>query len=99
METDADILCLTETWFDDSIPSHGFVPEGYRIIRKDRSNDFKQKYGRNKGGGIAVIYKAHFPWTKVKDRLFIAVKSFNFRFLIRNESIIVKFYTCSDVFK
>lgn len=68
METDADILCLTETWFDDSIPSHGFVPEGYRIIRKDRSNDFKQKYGRNKGGGIAVIYKAHLKIIK-KDYL------------------------------
>lgn len=52
-----DICCLTETWFDDSVPGDALVPAGYNIIRKDRSDNFKQKYCKNRGGGIAVLYK------------------------------------------
>jgi endonuclease/exonuclease/phosphatase (EEP) superfamily protein YafD len=54
-----DIVCITETWLDDSVPTQTCTPNGYNIIRKDRSEDFKQKYGRNKGGGVAVYYKEH----------------------------------------
>ena len=32
--------------------------EGYRIIRKDRTDNFKQKYGKANGGGIAILYKS-----------------------------------------
>ena len=52
-----DIICLTETWMDDSVTKNAYIPEGYKIIRKDRSESYKQKYGRNKGGGIAILYK------------------------------------------
>ena len=37
-EISPDIICLTETWFDDSVPSQAFVPENYSIIRKDRGS-------------------------------------------------------------
>ena len=36
------------------------IPNGYKIIRKDRTDEFKKKYGKNKdgkGGGVAVMYK------------------------------------------
>ena len=56
-DLDPDIITLSETWLGDHIPAQTCVPEGYKIIRKDRSEDFKQKYGRNRGGGVAVIYK------------------------------------------
>ena len=56
-ETDADIIVLTETWMDSSVPQQSCVPEGYCIIRKDRSENFKQKYGKLGGGGIAIIHK------------------------------------------
>jgi hypothetical protein len=52
-----DIICVTETWMDGSVPKQSFTPQGYRVIRKDRSDEFKQIYGKNKGGGIAVYYK------------------------------------------
>ena len=78
---DPDILCLTETWFDSSVPAEGFVPDGYKIIRKDRSEDFKQKYGKNKGGGIAIIYKSHlklerkdYMTDKIEEILWVQVK-------------------------
>ena len=77
-----DIICLTETWFDESIPSQAFVPENYCIIRKDRDETFKQKYGRNRGGGIAVLHKKHIkvekkPYLtdKVEEILWVQVKS------------------------
>lgn len=77
-----DIICLTETWFDESIPSHAFVPENYCIIRKDRDETFKQKYGRNRGGGIAILHKKHIkvekkPYLtdKVEEILWVQVKT------------------------
>lgn len=81
-EIHPDIVCLTETWFDDSIPSNAFVPENYSIIRKDRDETFKQKYGRNRGGGVAVLYKKHIkvekkPYLtdKVEEILWVQVKT------------------------
>ena len=56
-ETDADVIALTETWMDSSVPQQAYIPEGYCIIRKDRSQNFKQKYGKNGGGGIAILHK------------------------------------------
>ena len=56
---DPDILCLTETWMDDSVPLQANTPDGYCMIRKDRAASFKQKYGRNKGGGVAILHKKH----------------------------------------
>ena len=52
-----DIICVTETWMDEHIPKQSLTPPGYKVLRKDRSEEFKQVYGKNKGGGIAVYYK------------------------------------------
>ena len=65
-ELDPDIVTLTETWFDDSSPLQACVPDGYSIIRKDRSDGFKQKYGRNKGGGVAILHKQQIKIEKKK---------------------------------
>ena len=56
-ELKPDIACLTETWLDSSTPKNSFIPIGYTMIRKDRPESFKQKYGRNRGGGIAIVHK------------------------------------------
>ena len=83
-EMHPDLICLTETWFDESIPSNAFVPEGYSIIRKDRDDTFKQKYGRNRGGGIAILHKKHikvekktYLTDKVEEILWVQVKTRN----------------------
>ena len=62
-----DILCLTETWMDESVPKGSHIPTGYKIIRKDRTELFHQKYKVNKGGGIAILYKAHLNVTMRKN--------------------------------
>ena len=61
MKLQPSILCLTETWLDSTSPLTAYVPEGYKIIRRDRSDQYKQKYGKNNGGGIAIIYKENIP--------------------------------------
>ena len=83
-EIHPDIICLTETWFNESIPSQAFVPDNYNIIRKDRDEGFKQKYGRNRGGGVAVLFKKHikveqksYLTDKVEEILWVQVKTRN----------------------
>ena len=51
---------------DDSVPKQAWIPDGYHIIRKDRGPEFKQKYGRNKGGGVAILHKQHIKVEKKK---------------------------------
>lgn len=79
---DPDIICITETWMDESVPAQAYIPPGYKVIRKDRSEQFKQKYGRNKGGGIAVYYKSQLKVEKktyltdeVEEILWVQVKT------------------------
>ena len=52
-----DILCVTETWLNGSVPLNALTPSGYKQYRQDRTDRFKETYGRNKGGGILVFYK------------------------------------------
>ena len=50
------IICLTETWLDDSTSHTAGIPDGYKLLRCDRSHVFKQKYGKTNGGGTAILY-------------------------------------------
>ena len=56
-ETNADIICLVETWLDSSHPKNAYIPNGYKVLRKDRSDNFKEKYNKKTGGGLAIIFK------------------------------------------
>ena len=57
-ENKPDILLMSETKLDDSVSNIVCEPPGYKIIRKDRSENFKNKYDMTGlGGGIAVLYK------------------------------------------
>ena len=75
------ILCLTETWLDSSTGPQAFIPKGYNILRLDRSEEFKQKYGKTNGGGIAVLYKKEVKVRKIinstslEETLWIEVKA------------------------
>ena len=44
---------------DYTVPQNFIVPEGYCIVRKDRSENFKQKYGKANGGGIAILHQSN----------------------------------------
>ena len=51
-----DFICLCETWYDESV-AENICPDGYNVIRQDRNQDFKKKYKKQHGGGLAVLYK------------------------------------------
>ena len=51
---------------DYTVPLNFIVPEGYCILRKDRTENFKQQYGKANGGGIAILHKTN---VKVKTKL------------------------------
>ena len=61
------ILCITETWLDKSHPPSAYVPQGYSILRCDRSDEFKQKYKKNNAGGVAILYKSELKIRKLKN--------------------------------
>ena len=57
-EHDPGLLLLSESKLDDSVSDTFCEPPGYKIIRKDRSENFKKKYNMTGlGGGIAILYK------------------------------------------
>ena len=64
------------------MPLQSNTPDGYSMIRKDRTEGFKQKYGRNKGGGVAIMYKNHikvekksYLTDKIEEILWVQVKT------------------------
>ena len=57
-ENRPDILLISESKLDESVADSVCEPPGYRILRKDRSENFKKKYNMSGlGGGIAILYK------------------------------------------
>ena len=75
------IICLTETWLDSSTKDNAYIPDGYKMIRRDRSDKFKQKYVKSDGGGIAVLYKKELTVQKLninddtEESLWVEVKA------------------------
>ena len=52
INSDADIICLTETWYDESHPMSMNVPDGFYIHRKDRSEKLFLERNLNKNGSL-----------------------------------------------
>ena len=51
-------MLITETKLDDSVSDTICEPPGFKIIRKDRSENFQSKYNMTGvGGGIAILHK------------------------------------------
>lgn len=74
LSSDYDIICLTETWLDDSFFSSEYFDKRYTVVRRDRSAQFKDLFSKSYGGGIllAISNKYNFvnkiEWqTSVED--------------------------------
>ena len=83
-ETDPDIACMCETWFDESVPKQAYIPPGYKVIRHDRTEAYKQRYGKNHGGGVAIYYKENLKVEKkayltdeIEEILWVHIKGKN----------------------
>ena len=53
------MVLLTETWLNETHPKNILHVEGYKTIRKDRSQYILQQYGKEGGGGLAILYQEH----------------------------------------
>ncbi|KAL4714145.1 hypothetical protein ACJJTC_008499 [Scirpophaga incertulas] len=52
-----DVICLTETWLDDTVCSKELIDDRYIVYRRDRSDLFKEKYNKAYGGGVLVAVR------------------------------------------
>ena len=55
-----DVLTLSETWLDDTIPDSGILPVGcnYSLLRRDRNRH---------GGGVAILISNHIRYCQKLD--------------------------------
>lgn len=49
-----DIICICETWLDDSILSSEIFDSRYQVIRRDRNKTFCKEYNKSHGGGVLI---------------------------------------------
>ena len=54
---DLDVICITETWLNDTVYDHELLPSGYTIFRNDRK-------GRV-GGGVLIATKLNLPTREI----------------------------------
>ena len=81
-ELNPDVIVFSETWLDDSTPDLNIF-DGYNLIRKDRTDYFKEKHNKKFGGGVAILHRKTIKiekidamcddtedilWTRVKDK-------------------------------
>lgn len=57
-KTKAAIICVTETWLDDSVAEPEIEIKGYQVIRKDRNR---------KGGGVCLYIKTSLAFNQRND--------------------------------
>lgn len=60
LKYDPDIVCVTESWLDDSVDNNAICIPGYQILRQDRNSN---------GGGVIVFLKSNFSFTIVNNSL------------------------------
>lgn len=53
------VFYVTDTWLNESILDHEFLPPGYRVLRKDRPS--------GRGGGVALFIKSVIEFTLLPE--------------------------------
>lgn len=51
LQSEPEIICLTETWLNDSLVNSEYFPETYNVHRRDRNY---VKTGQKYGGGVLI---------------------------------------------
>lgn len=59
---DSDVVCLTETWLNDTVNDAELCPIDFQVFRRDR--DYVQ-CGSNRGGGCLVLLKNNLIATRL----------------------------------
>lgn len=49
-----DIICLSETWLNESILSSELFDSRYHVVRRDRDHRFKRRFCKHHDGGVLM---------------------------------------------
>ena len=52
------VICLTETWLDNTVTSSEISIDGYSVVRKDRNRN---------GGGVCTYIRSDIAFSEVKN--------------------------------
>lgn len=83
-----DVICLCETWLDDSVSSSEFFDQRYVVYRRDRSLEFLKTYDKSHGGGVLIAVKRnltsrHRPdWQTFVEDVWINIHLKNFTLML-----------------
>ncbi|XP_045107676.1 uncharacterized protein LOC123515047 [Portunus trituberculatus] len=58
LKTNAAVMCISETWLDDSVTNNEIEISGYQVIRKDRNRN---------GGGVCMYIKSCLTFNQRND--------------------------------
>ena len=59
MQSNIDIMCITETWLHNNISNHEITIQGYKLVRKDRTT--------KRGGGIIASIRNDIDLEEIDD--------------------------------
>ncbi len=62
-QSDSEILCISESWLNQSVPDHMVGINGYNLIRSDRTRES----GKLTGGGLIIYYKKELNVTCLEE--------------------------------
>ena len=81
---DYDLICLTETWFDNSFKNNELIDDRYYIIRHDRNFNITNKVD---GGGVAIYIKKYIIFSEMDgiddifENIWVEIKMENGKYL------------------
>ena len=58
IENNSDVICISETWLDDTIDDSDVIIPGYQLFRRDRNRH---------GGGVAIYIKDVLPVKEISE--------------------------------
>ena len=80
LEKEYDVICVSETWLDDSIPDSDVVLTDYQIFRKDRNRH---------GGGVAIYVHDALAVQNLADMDIDGLESKCLEIRIRSKNILI----------
>ena len=83
------LVVLTETWLNESHPKGLLNIKGYKSYRNDRTEDFKQRYQKTGGGGIALLHREDLKVTQIRQNDMDLEEAAWYSFKIMNEKYIL----------
>lgn len=61
------VICLCETWLDDTVLSAELFDDRYTVVRRDRDGNFMRRFNKHHGGGVLIALKNNLDFVVKSD--------------------------------